>query len=198
MIKQVLTTTFTAKQLLNLDKTSTSKFHCKSRLVLIFTLSAWIRWKWTMLNPIIQFWLSQKRGKNLNCVAEPKVQEFRSVDYTGEKGFIFLIEYMIVQRQAHHLTCWNCTAEISNLLTREGKALTVLCSRWLWSGQDLAGRSPVWFAASMPPSCCQRSNRPIIVSFFNFVDLTFMRRFEQTQVGSRNLLKETSKMCLEN
>ena len=95
MIKQVLTTTFTAKQLLNLDKTSTSKFHCKSRLVLIFTLSAWIRWKWTMLNPIIQFWLSQKRGKNLNCVAEPKAQEFRSLDYTGEKGLIFLIELMI-------------------------------------------------------------------------------------------------------
>ena len=25
----------------------------------------------------------------MNCVAEPKVQEFRSLDYTGEKGFIF-------------------------------------------------------------------------------------------------------------
>ena len=38
MIKQVLTPTFIAKQLLNLDKTSTSKFHCSRSCIIDISL----------------------------------------------------------------------------------------------------------------------------------------------------------------
>ena len=38
MIKQVLTPTFTAKQLLDLDKTSTSKFHCSRSYIIEVSL----------------------------------------------------------------------------------------------------------------------------------------------------------------